>query len=162
MKKLLFLPVLMLFAACVTKKDTIGTLSNCPSEGVCKYTRHKNTALEIKKDDVGSLYYQKVTQSGKTTFTYVYEQNKDQAYVDGHYIEEIVFEVDDSFFDKDVENQPLKKVLFNVSCFCKGKAGGYEVPEATISYNKKAKNLTVTIDTVIEGQVLKVIQIPEE
>lgn len=149
---------LILFS-CVTRKDTVGTISNCTENGICRFEKHKNTSLLIKKDDTGSIYHQAEIKSGKTTFVYYYEQNKDQAYIDGHYIEEIHFELDDSVFNKSFSNLKPDKILFGVFCYCKGKAGYYEVKNASVSYDKKSGIITVTLDEIIENQILKSVEI---
>lgn len=147
----------LLLFSCGTQKKV--SESVFPENGSCRFEKHKNTALIIKKDDTGSLYHQAEEHSGKTTFAYFYEQNKDEAYMDGHYIEEIRFELDDSVFDKSFKNLKPDKILFGVFCYCKGKAGYYEVKNATVSYDKKSKTITVTLDEVIENQVLKSVEI---
>ncbi len=147
----------LLLFSCGTQKKV--SESVCPENGSCRFEKHKNTALIIKKDDIGSLYHQAEEHSGKTTFAYFYEQNKDEAYMDGHYIEEIRFELDDSVFDKSFKNLKPDKILFGVFCYCKGKAGYYEVKNVSVSYDKKSKTITATLDEVIENQVLKSVEI---
>src|SRR5690554_859746 len=102
---------LVLFS-CATQKDTPKTISECPESGICRYEKHQNTALIIAKDDIGSLYHQSEIHAGKTTFVYYYEQNKDEAYIDGHYIEEIRFEMDNVVFDTSFKNLKPNQILF--------------------------------------------------
>ena len=131
----------------------------CSENGACRFEKHENTSLIIKKDDTGNIYHQKEERSGKTTFAYYYEQNKDGAYVDGHYIEEIIFELDNSVFNTSFKELKPDKILFGVFCYCKGKAGYYQVKNALVSYDKKSKLLTVTFDEIIENQILKSVEI---
>jgi len=152
------LSALVLFS-CATQKDTIQTISECPENGTCRFEKHQNTALIIAKDDIGSLYHQSKEQPGKTTFAYYYEQNKNEDYVDGHYIEEIRFEMDDVVFDKSFKNLNPNQILFGVFCYCKGKAGYYAVENALVSYDKKSGVIKVTLDEIIENQILKSIEI---
>lgn len=147
---------LILFS-CGTQKKVSDL--KCPENGVCTTEKHQNTTLIIKKDDIGSMYHQMEEHTDKTVFVYRFEQNKDEAYVDGHYNEEIIFEVDDSIFDKSFNKLKPNKILFGVFCYCKGKAGYYEVKNASVSYDKKSEIITVTIDEVIENQVLKTVEI---
>lgn len=156
MKHITILLFSLILFSCGTQKKIS---DKCPENGICRFEKHKNTALIIKKDDIGSLYHQTQEHSGKTTFAYFYEQNKDEAYMDGHYIEEIRFELDDSVFNKSFKNLKPDKILFGVFCYCKGKAGYYEVKNASVSYDKKSEIITVTIDEIIENQILKSVEI---
>ena len=159
MKHVTLLLFSLVLFSCITRKDTLRTIADCPENATCRFEKHKNTALIIKKDDIGSLYHQSEIRAGKTTFAYYYEQNKDQAHLDGHYIEEIRFEMDDAVFDKSFKNLKPTQILFGVFCYCKGKAGYYTVENALVSYDKKSETITLTLDPIIENQILKTIEI---
>lgn len=159
MKQFTLLLFSLVLFSCVTQKDTIGTIADCPANATCRFEKHKNTALIIKKDDGGGLYHQAEIRAGKTTFTYYYEQNKDQAHLDGHYIEEVRFEMDNAVFNKSFKDLKPTQILFGVFCYCKGKAGYYTVENALVSYDKKSETITVTLDQIIENQILKTIEI---
>lgn len=143
--------------SCVTRKDVIGQVSDCPEDGKCRFEYHKNTSLIIKKDDLGSLYHQTEVSSGKSVFVYKFEQNIDQAYVDGHYVEEIIFEIDNNKLQNDFQDYKPNQIMFGVFCYCKGKAGYYQTDNSRISFDKKTNKITITIGEVIEDQLLKTV-----
>lgn len=158
MKYIITLLFGFLLTSCISTQDkALLFAADCPENGVCRLETHKNTSLIIKKDDIGSLYHQMEESLGKTTFAYYYEQNIEQAYLDGHYIEEIRFEMNDAAFDNSFKNLKPTQILFGVFCYCKGKAGYYTVENALISYDKKSETITVTIDQIIENQILRTI-----
>ena len=143
---------LILFS-CGTQKKI--SESVCPENGICSFEKHENKSLIIKRDGIGSVYHQMEDHKGRTVFVYRYEQNKNADYMDGHYIEEIIFELDDSVFNKSFKNLKPNKILFGVFCYCKGKAGYYSVENASVSYHKKTKKIEVVINEVIENQHIK-------
>ncbi len=151
------MPVIIGFVlfSCSTQKNVTTSTQDCPEDGVCRFEQHHNKSLNIKKDDTGALYHQMENTFDKTVFQYFYQRNKDEAYMDGHYIEEVIFEIDSSSLNSDFHNQKPNKILFGVFCYCKGKAGYYEVEKALISFDKKHKKISVQINgDIIDNQIL--------
>jgi len=159
--------LLILFSVCclvsckTTKKNKTSKQKNYPeSSGVYDiFNEYKDETLVIKKDDIGKIYYQKEVSKGKTVFSFSQEQNKNPNYMDGHYTEEIIFELDNSVFDESFNDLKPEKALFGVFCYCKGKAGYYPTENTLISFDKETKTITITIEQIIENQVLSTIKL---
>lgn len=147
------------FFSCGTHKIN-SPVFKCPPIGVCSYEKHENKSLIIKRDDIGALYYQTEDYSGKTVFVYRYEQNVDKSYIDGHYIEEIIFEINNEVLKGDFKDLKPDKILFGVFCYCKGKAGHYVVENSSVSYQKKTNTIIISINQILENQILNTVEIP--
>jgi len=162
MRYLLILCFVCFLVSCKTKKPNWPDgQSNCPENtGVYDlFNVYENETLVIKKDDIGKLYYQKEESEGKMVFAISQEQNKNPNYADGHYTEEIIFELDNSVFDESFENFTPKKILFGVFCYCKDKAGYYPTENTLISFDKETKTMTVTIEQIVENQILDTLRL---
>lgn len=154
---LLFILASITLLGCVTRKDTLGRITTCPDGVNCRYESYKNTQLIIKKDDTGQIYLERTPQIGVRTLIYYYEKDTNQAYVDGHYIEEIHFEIPEKYLTKDYDTIPISKSIFGVFCYCKGKAGYY--PTEIIKASYKNKVLEIEVKKAIENQQTKSFQI---
>ncbi|MFA5556550.1 MAG: hypothetical protein WCY06_09015 [Flavobacteriaceae bacterium] len=144
--------------SCGTQKQVSESTFKCPESGECKYEKHENKSLIIKKDDTGGRYYQMEDHQEKTVFVYRYEKNTDKAYLDGHYIEEIIFEINNEVLEDDFTSLKPDKILFGVFCYCKGKAGYYKVENPSVTYQKKSKKITVSVNQIIEEQIFTTVE----
>lgn len=134
--------------------------NNCPNNGDCKFEILQNKSLEIETDGIGKIYYKLNESTSKDVYRYNYsEKIKDTLLQDAGYNEEIIFEIEKEKREFSFANQELQstKMLFGVFCYCKGKAGYYEVKEGNL---KKVKNeLSITIPAIVDNQKTKQIQI---
>ena len=106
----------------------------CPENGVCKVEMFKNTSLDIKTDEFGSIYYNKIESLDKSVILYTYNRNVEKGLQDGNYREEIVFEIDNTTKELTLKNQDLQqtKMLFGRFCYCKGSTGNYIVTDGKL------------------------------
>ncbi|WP_296143114.1 hypothetical protein [uncultured Flavobacterium sp.] len=170
MKKIAFLHFTILAISCGSNPNS-NTLSspndilfkaenNCPDNGDCKFEILQNKGLEIQTDGIGKIYYKLNESTNKDVYRYNYsEKTKDTLLQDAGYNEEIIFEIEKGKKEFSYVNQELQstKMLFGVFCYCKGKAGYYDVKEGTL---KKVKNqLSITIPAIVNNQKTKQIQI---
>jgi hypothetical protein len=147
--------------SCSTQK--INTLiPPCPEDVECPSEIHEGHRLVVKKDDTGQLYYNLEEDKDKTVFIYHYKQNMDESYIDGHYNEEIVFELDNSMLKNSFKDIKPTQSLFGVFCYCKGKAGYYPIENSRVSYDVKTKNLIFVLEQVVENQVVSIFEIKIE
>jgi len=164
-KHLLILLSVCCLVSCKTTQKNKNTEQTNSSESSGRYSifeKYKDKSLVIKKDDIGGLYYQTEEAVGKTIFLLGEEKNQNAGYMDGHYREEILFELDNSVFDRSFNDLKPEKVLFGVFCYCKGKAGYYSTESTLISFEKETKTITITIEQIIENQVLSTIKLVNE
>lgn len=148
MKFLTYFCFLLLLIGCKTKQTTFITEKqefkatvNCPEDGICSIELIPNSSLVVKSDEFGNTYT--IIEKGeKTILKYVFSQNIDKQYVDGHYIEEIYAEFDKELPDLTLQNKSLNdvKLLFNRMCYCKGSAGFYHITKGNLSFKKTKKN----------------------
>lgn len=134
--------------------------SICPKNGECKFEIIQNKSLEIETDGIGKIYYKINESTDKNVYRYNYSDKiKDTLLQDAGYHEEIVFEIEKNKKDFSFTNHELKatKMVFGVFCYCKGKAGYYEVNEGNL---KRIKNeLSIIIPAIVDNQKTKEIQI---
>lgn len=168
MKKILFFIILSIFTiGCKCKKEAhknaqkhqTTSINDCFENSKCTQEIFKDSQLVIERDGIGKPFYKIEPQQGTTVFRYLMKQNEDKQYVDGGYREEIIFELPSdlktaTFTDKQILET---KAMFGVFCFCKDKAGYYSIKTGTITKTEKA--IRVEFPTIVEGQVVKSIQI---
>ena len=159
MKKL-FLPVIAFAVlSCGSQKEAIPTSGNyaiestCPDNGICTFTVSKDSSLVYKQTPADKLYYETSSQSGKTVLHYKYTKNTNPALQDDFYIEEVIIETDSDVSKLD-RNTDIK-MLFGVSCYCKGIAGFYEAKEGYAEYQDG--KLLITVPQIIDNQLTKYI-----
>jgi hypothetical protein len=151
MKKLLFIPFLMLFSFCNcqkntvvdTKKTTVTLKSNCPEDGNCTLEVVSNKTLNIKKDDLGSTYYELIDSKTTSVIVYQYKRDVKGGLKDSGYTEEVLFEINNSDKKLAFTNSDLQKVkmIFGRLCFCRGQSGYFEVTDGTLSFDKKQNEI---------------------
>jgi hypothetical protein len=155
---ILLLFSIMLFS-CNSKKETASKSNNCPSDGVCSIEVSKSKALKIIDNSDTGIYYQ-LTDSDKTSvITYKFDRNKDESLYDGHYQEEIIFEISNKMLEANFKDFTPNNKLFGVHCYCKGKAGYYALDKLSVSYEKSSNTLSFSLNEVIENQVIKTVKI---
>lgn len=163
-KTALLLIAALAVLSCRTGKETAISSENatvvspCPPQTDCKFEILKDKSLDVKTDDTGHIYYNLQDTPGKTVFKYSHKKITNPKFQDGGYIETIIFETDNystlNYTGKDLQKVQL---LFNVACFCRGKAGAYKVEEGTLAYaNKK---LHIEIPQLVDGQMTRVVDV---
>lgn len=109
--------------------------SECPDDGNCRVTLHRNRSMELKRDGTGYLYYVLVEKPGFSVIHFEYIRKTDPELQDAGYREEILFEIPAnpekiSLLDADLAQV---KMLFGRHCFCRGQAGYFLVQEGELA-----------------------------
>ena len=166
MKRIAFLYITALFLlSCTAGKKTALSTENtsvsspCPPQTDCTVEVMKDKSLLVKTDDTGHTYYNLQDTPGKTVIKYSYKKIVEAQLADAGYSETLIFETDGSAANLNYTGKDIQKVqlLFNVQCFCRGKAGVYKVEEGTLAYaNKK---LHIEIPQLVDGQATRVVDI---
>lgn len=160
MKIFIFSLALFVFASCKCKKNTTNLenskmaqainviKSNCPENGTCTTEIFRNQSLDIKTDDFGSIYYNKIDNLETSIISYNYNRNVPKGLQDGSYREEIVFEIDNKTQELNLKNDDLQKVkmLFGRFCFCKGSTGNYKVIDGTLNLVQKNNEIKFDLE----------------
>lgn len=168
MKKLLLIPFLMLFSFCNcqknsvidTNKTTVDLKSNCPEDGNCTLELLSNKTLNIKKDDLGSNYYELIESKNTSVIVYQYKRNVKGGLKDSGYTEEVLFEINNSDKKLSLSNSDLHKVkmVFGRLCFCRGQTGYFEVTDGTLSFDNKGNEIQFDLNFKI-SQVSQIINV---
>lgn len=149
----IILPILSAFLfSCTTSKNlkdinsTIKIESACLENGICNFEIYPNKSTTIKEDAFGKIYYELEENPNAEVYLYTFsEKETDTTLADASYREEIVFELEKNshvlFRDEELQNT---KMLFGVFCFCKGKAGYYEVKKGNLEKTKDRINLSIS------------------
>jgi hypothetical protein len=144
--------------ASVTSLKDAEVTSACPVQTDCKFEILKDKSLDVKTDDTGHTYYNLKAAPGKTVFKYTHKKITDSNLMDAGYSETIIFESDDAIgLNHSGADVQKVKMLFNVACFCRGKAGIYTVKEGTLSY--KDNKLHIEIPKIVDGQMTGVVDV---
>jgi hypothetical protein len=163
MKKLISLAlIILLLWGCKSKKTDFPVSEAEGAKTKTMMTIHDNTALDLKIDDIGSLYYELVPNETSMVVSYRYEENMPKDIMDGHYIEEIYFQISKPIVPSTLSNTLLTnhKALFDRQCFCRGEAGTSLIMKGNLSIEEHKNNFTFNFDfTVSRGkQVTQKIQ----
>ncbi len=165
MKKALLLSLsIIAILGCTAKKTTILSGKNytvetpCPPKTECSFEVLENKSLLVKTDDTGHTYYNLEDTPGKTVMKYTYRKITDPKLQDAGYSETIIFQTDDTKnLNHTGEDIQKTKMLFNVQCFCRGKAGIYKIEQGSINYNNN--KLQIQLPEVVDAQKTKSVTI---
>ncbi len=159
MKLLSFIFFAVLIIGCKTNKnvvtnsiisDTINQNKSekqlqtiCPENGKCTTTIFRNQSLDIKTDEFGSIYYEKIDNPNTSVILFSYSRNVPKGVQDAGYREEIVFEINNSDKNISLANDQLQqtKMLYGRFCFCKGKTGNFAVTAGQLNLKQIGKKV---------------------
>lgn len=162
--KILYLTALILIiCSCKCKKDVNNLTENqdrtlvsktvemmkqpCPENGVCKVEIFKNQSLDIKTDEFGSIYYNKIDNSDTSIVQYSYNRNVQKGLQDASYREDIVFEIKNDVKQLSLSNADLQtvKMLYGRFCFCRGATGNYKIIAGDLNLTKTNNKVAFTL-----------------
>jgi hypothetical protein len=164
MKMLLILSIFLILSSCKCKKDTTTQVVNmdsiqtttiqnslrttCLDDGKCTVEIFRNQSLDIKTDDLGSIYYNKSDNPDTSVILYRYDRNIPKGLQDANYSEQIVFEINNSDQKLTLSNEDLQKtkMLFGRFCYCKGAAGNYKIEQGNLVLSQKNNEVTFDLD----------------
>ena len=150
-----FLSLLTLSISCGSAKcnDKL-IVKDCPPDGKCSVTIHKNKSLFVKTDDLGKLLYELQDNANKDIAVYTYDRTPPKDVMDGSYREEVIVELDKGQQTIVLSGGLSKsgtKVLFGRFCYCKGFTGYYKIASG---------NLTA-LDESVYSVDFKVTEVPQ-
>ncbi len=127
-------------------------VTNCPKDGSCSLRIIKNKTLDLKKDEFGMYYGQKIN-SNSILLEYTYERNKLKNTVDSHYSETIYFSIPKTTESLMLIDKDLQKVSATLHrlCYCKGTTGYFKITKGNLSLNIKKNELTLNADLSIKN-----------
>lgn len=167
MKKSIFASLAIAFVlfSCSTGKNTLQSFgnatitSNCTDNFDCTFEAQKDKSLAVKTDDTGHNYFNIIDAPGKTVLKYSYKRITDPKIQDAGYVETITFEIDNTTAALNLTGKDIQKtkMVLNIACFCRGKAGVYKIEEGTLIY--KDNKLHIEIPQLVEGQVTRVVDV---
>lgn len=164
MKKAIYITVLTAtMFSCKSKKQmaaepVVTITSECPKDGNCSVKLNPHKAIELKTDEFGRLYYTLVENPSKSVYQYTYNRIVKGNLQDGHYREEVIFEVSDAS-NIHLTNEALaqQKVLFGRFCYCKGQTGYYAVKQGSLSVTQNKQQTWAELNFTI-SEVPQIIQ----
>lgn len=115
-----------------TKQQT-----ECPSDGVCSLKIEQNKNLKLFNDNTMNLYPE-ILDGDNIVLTFEYKRNEIPDTADGHYIEQIILELDPTNLELFLQNKELEsvKLLFARFCYCKGQTGYYKIADGSLKIEK--------------------------
>ncbi len=164
MKKIIFtVSLCLIFVSCKCKKET--TLSSpttavinnsstsiqktdCPIDGTCTTEIFRNTSLEVKTDDTGAIYYNKIDNQETSVIVYKYNRNTPEDVQDANYSEEIIFEIknSDEFLQLKDSDLQQTKMLFGRFCFCRGAAGNFKIDKGNLKLTQTQNEIKFELE----------------
>lgn len=152
MKKIITLFLSILLLSCNTQKNVSTAMqkitSECPSDGTCEVEILKNKQLILLYDDLGGMYYDIKDQEGTTVIHYQYNKTTQANLQDGHYREDVIFEVKNSDITLNLIDTQLQqtKLIFGRHCFCKGETGYFKIENGKLNLSSKSNGLSFNLN----------------
>jgi hypothetical protein len=143
MKKIIALFLFGLLFSCNAQKNVstdMPTLSSeCPQNGTCEVEILKNKQLILLYDDLGGMYYDIKDHDGTTVIHFQYNKTTEANLQDGHYREDLIFEVKNSDKSLNLSDTELQqsKLIFGRHCFCKGQTGYFKIEKGKLNLTSK-------------------------
>ncbi|RAR50459.1 hypothetical protein [Flavobacterium lacus] len=156
MKKIIALFLFGLLFSCNAQKNSstaMPTLSSeCPQDGTCEVEILKNKQLILLHDELGGMYYDIKDQEGTTVIHYQYNRTTEANVQDGHYREDIIFEIKNSDTSLDLTDSALQqtKLIFGRHCFCKGQTGYFKIDQGNLKLTSNKKEVTFSLSLICE------------
>lgn len=139
---------------CKSKKPEIKSDDNTVSNKIQSMLKiHDNTSIDLKIDPIGSLYYELTPNEAFLVISYRYEENTAEDIMDGHYIEEILFQLKKPLHPDTISQSNLadNRAIFNRQCFCRGEAGTYLITEGSLILEEKKNDYQFKFDFTIQS-----------
>ncbi len=159
----------LLLLSCATQKQSniidIPIQKECPLDGLCTLSVFNNKQLILLKDGLGGLYYDIKENKGTAVIHYQYNKTTQANLQDGHYREDVVFEIktsDKSLNLSDAELQQTK-LIFGRHCFCKGQTGYFQITKGSLQLHQQtsfAFDLEFETDKV--PQLIRRVSLPQK
>lgn len=159
MKTAFTLVLSLVLASCnshsqLVKKSNVKLKTECPSDGVCSLKVEQNKSLSLVNDNTINLYPE-ILAGDNIVLTFNYQRNEIPDTADGHYIEQILLELNPKNVEIALSNKNLEnvKLVFARFCYCKGQTGYYKITRGNlkvekVNENKYALTLTFSQDKV--------------
>lgn len=168
MKKIGILLSLLLLS-CATQKQSdiidVPIQKGCPLDGLCTLSVFNNKQLILLKDDLGGIYYDIKENVGTKVIHYQYNKTTQAHLQDGHYREDVLFEIKDSTTSINLTDVELTqtKLIFGRHCFCKGQTGYFQINKGSLKlhqHSSLAFDLEFETDKV--PQLIRRVSIPQK
>lgn len=156
MKNIIGLFLFGLLISCNAQKNVSSTIpklsSECPKDGTCDLEILKNKQLILLYDELGGMYYDIKDQEGTTVIHYQYNRTTDANLQDGHYREDIIFEIKNSAKTLNLTDSELQqtKLIFGRHCFCKGQAGYFKVDKGNLKLTSNKDEVNFNLSLICE------------
>jgi len=128
LNKIFCLSLLTLSISCGSAKCNDKLIAkDCPPDGKCTLTIHKNKSLYTNTNELGELVYEMQDNDTKDIAVYTYNRTPPKNVQDGTYREEVIVEVDRKPKTSVLDGKIRAKALFGRFCYCKGSTGYYKI-----------------------------------
>lgn len=160
MKKTILIGLSILALSCGTQKQAASATekysiaSECPKAGQCFVHVLKDNTIIGTPNSIGKMYYDTESKQGSTVIKYLYNKKDNPAIQDDSFREEILIETTNDLTQINSNNI---KVVYGMFCFCRERAGYYEVKNCTAEY--KNGQVIIILPQVAEGQVTRTFTI---
>ena len=170
MKKISALFLFGLLFSCNAQKNVSASIpkitSECPSDGTCEIEILKNKHLLLHYDDLGGMYYDIKENNGTTVIHYQYNKTTEANLQDGHYREDLIFEIKNSDTSLDLTDIELQqtKLIFGRHCFCKGQTGYFKIENGNLNLVSKNNEIYFSLSFFCKQvpQIINSISIQEK
>lgn len=159
----------LLLLSCTTQKqidiNDVPVQKECPHDGLCTLSVFNNKELILLKDDLGGLYYDVKENKGTTVIHYQYNKTIQANLQDGHYREDVLFEIKTSGQSLNLHDAELQqtKLIFGRHCFCKGQTGYFQINKGSLQLHQQTSfTFDLKFETDKVPQLIRRISLPQK
>ncbi|MBN8566421.1 MAG: hypothetical protein J0M25_06775 [Flavobacteriales bacterium] len=159
----------LLLLSCSSQKHNdiidIPIQKECPLDGLCTLSVFNNKQLILLKDGLGGLYYDIKENKGTTVIHYQYNKTTQANLQDGHYREDVLFEIKNTTTSLNITDSELQqiKLIFGRHCFCKGQTGYFPIIKGSLQlYQQTSFAFDLEFETDKVPQLIHRVSLPQK
>lgn len=159
----------LLLLSCSSQKHNdiidIPIQKECPLDGLCTLSVFNNKQLILLKDGLGGLYYDIKENKGTTVIHYQYNKTTQANLQDGHYREDVLFEIKNTTTSLNITDSELQqiKLIFGRHCFCKGQTGYFPINKGSLQlYQQTSFAFDLEFETDKVPQLILRVSLPQK
>lgn len=159
----------LLLLSCATQKQSdiidVPLQKECPLDGLCTLSVFNNKQLILLKDGLGGLYYDIKENEGTTVIHYQYNKTTQANLQDGHYREDVLFEIKNTTTSLNITDSELQqiKLIFGRHCFCKGQTGYFPINKGCLQlYQQTSFAFDLEFETDKVPQLIRRVSLPQK
>lgn len=140
----------ILLESCAVKGEMNHDITGCLDDGKCTVEIIKDKEISLETTKLNEVVVNYLDATEKSVYTYEYNRTVDPKHIDGHYKEQVIFELQQNLEKLELSNQELQEIdlTFGRFCYCKGFTGYYKVKKGSFKLSDNKISISFKVDEV--------------